>query len=268
MGAGSACSSLYNCNVNLKTCGGNKKQGLAVQVGGSMDFNYRAIKIKAIGNNRDVVFTMNQLGGVSSSSFGSSSHSYAIGNGVAYKKPFLCYPYCNSTGLQTSALPLAIPTLIETDPFIIPQLDIFQYSNYDGITHCYTNSTNFKKLQFDTITINDIPLNTYFSGLSITPDELLNKLYVALLPEDMYTGTGNLFIDRVDGSLYSTPNENGFTYGKSLCSQLYIAMLTNYPEQVNTCPSRQSVLQSGDVFSLPVTFLDRNVTFILNIKIE
>jgi hypothetical protein len=45
-------------------------------------------------------------------------------------------------------------------------------------------------------------------------------------------------------------------------------MLTNYPEQVNTCPSRQSVLQSGDVFSLPVTFLDRNVTFILNIKIE
>lgn len=48
----------------------------------------------------------------------------------------------------------------------------------------------------------------------------------------------------------------------------YIAMLTHYPEQVNTCPSRQSVLQSGDVFSLPVTFLDRNVTFILNIKIE
>ena len=108
MGAGSACSTIYDCNVNLKTCGGNKKQGLAVKVDGSMNFNHQFIKTKAIGNRRDVVFTMNQLGGVSSSSF-SSTHSYATSGGVHRKEPFLCYPYCISSGIQKTAQPLDIP---------------------------------------------------------------------------------------------------------------------------------------------------------------
>ena len=92
MGAGIAGSSIYNTNVNLKICGGTKKQGLPWSLDGIVSFNRRHILIKAVGNKRDVVFTMNQLGGVSSSSFGSSSNSYAVGGGIRNVPPFICRP--------------------------------------------------------------------------------------------------------------------------------------------------------------------------------
>ena len=89
MGAGIAGSTIYNTNVNLPICGGTKKQGLPWSLDGVVSFNRRHILIKAIGNKRDVVFTMNQLGGVSSSSFGSNAHSYAVGDGIHRKRPFV-----------------------------------------------------------------------------------------------------------------------------------------------------------------------------------
>lgn len=92
MGAGSAGSLIYNTNVNLPICGGTKKQGLPWSLDGVL-FNRRHILIKAIGNKRDVIFTMNQLGGVSSSSFGSSKNSSAVGDGIHYKHPFVCKTY-------------------------------------------------------------------------------------------------------------------------------------------------------------------------------
>jgi hypothetical protein len=93
MGAGIAGSTIYNTNVNLQICGGTKKQGLPWSLDGVVSFNRRHILIKAVGNKRDVVFTMNQLGGVSSSSFGSSSNSYAVGDGIRNIRPFVCKPY-------------------------------------------------------------------------------------------------------------------------------------------------------------------------------
>ena len=63
IGAGSAGSTIYNCNVNLDTAGGNKKQGLPFQLD-RRTFQQRAVKIKATGNKRDYIFTMNQLGGI------------------------------------------------------------------------------------------------------------------------------------------------------------------------------------------------------------
>jgi hypothetical protein len=93
MGAGIAGSTIYNTNVNLPICGGTKKQGLPWSLDGVVSFNRRHILIKAVGNKRDVVFTMNQLGGVSSSSFGSNAHSYAVGDGIHPKPPFVCKPY-------------------------------------------------------------------------------------------------------------------------------------------------------------------------------
>lgn len=261
MGAGSACSSLYDCNVNLKTCGGNKKQGLAVKVDGSIDFNNRFIKTKAFGKRRDVVFTMNQLGGVSSSSFSSSSHSYAIGGAVARKDPFLCYPYCTLYGIRSAAQPLVIPNLIETDRLVIPQLDIFQYSVFDGFVHCYTDISQFNKINFTDITINGQPLNVAYPELNITPQKISTTLHDILLEEDMYSPTRRLNIDRVDGSFYSTTNMTGFTNGTSICSQLYEAMVKNYPERVITCPTRQPIFQSGDEFTIPL--LLQNQTKIL-----
>ena len=81
MGAGTAGSTIYNTNVNLNTSGGSKKQGLPFSLDGVL-FNHKYIKTRATGNKRDVVFIMNQLGGVSSSSFSSSTHSYTHGDGL------------------------------------------------------------------------------------------------------------------------------------------------------------------------------------------
>ena len=88
MGAGTAGSTIYNTNVNLNIAGGTKKQGLPFSIDGN-HWNHKFIKIKAVGNKRDVIYTMNQLGGVSSSSFASSSHSYAVGDGIHSKAPFV-----------------------------------------------------------------------------------------------------------------------------------------------------------------------------------
>lgn len=264
MGAGSACSTLYDCNVNLKTCGGNKKQGLAVKVDGSMNFNHRFIKTKAIGNRRDVVFIMNQLGGVSSSSFGSSSHSYAIGGSVRRKDPFICSPYCTLNGIRTPAQPLEIPNLIETDPIIIPIFDIFKYSYYDGFAHCYTDASQFPKIVIDQITIGGQTLQTLYPALNITPQDILTKIYEILLEEDLNRGNRRLKIDRVDGALYSTPDMTGFTNGTSICSQLYKVMEKTNPERVITCPTRQDIFQSGDEFTIPVLLL-QNTKILLNL---
>jgi hypothetical protein len=88
MGAGTAGSTIYNTNVNLNIAGGTKKQGLPFSLDGER-FNHKSIKIKAVGNKRDVIYTMNQIGGVSSSSFASSAHSSATGDGIHTQAPFV-----------------------------------------------------------------------------------------------------------------------------------------------------------------------------------
>ncbi len=66
MGAGLAGASLNKVNPNLNTSGGSKKQGLAYETG-VQQINNNQIKSHAQGNNRDVIFYMNQVGGVSPS---------------------------------------------------------------------------------------------------------------------------------------------------------------------------------------------------------
>jgi len=63
IGAGSAGSTNYHCNVNLDTAGGTKKQGFPFLLNGTT-YNKRHIGIKAVGNKRDYIFIMNQLGGI------------------------------------------------------------------------------------------------------------------------------------------------------------------------------------------------------------
>jgi len=63
IGAGSAGSTIYHCNVNLNTAGGNKKQGLPFQLD-RRTFQHRAVKRLATGDKRDYIFTLNQLGGI------------------------------------------------------------------------------------------------------------------------------------------------------------------------------------------------------------
>ena len=63
IGAGIAGSTIYHCDVNLNTAGGPKKQGLPFSPNESVS-TYRAIRIKATGDKRNVIFTINQVGGI------------------------------------------------------------------------------------------------------------------------------------------------------------------------------------------------------------
>ena len=62
IGAGSAGSLIYNTNVNLNTGGGSKKQGLPFSIGEST-YNRPEIRRRATGDCRNVIFTLNQVGG-------------------------------------------------------------------------------------------------------------------------------------------------------------------------------------------------------------
>lgn len=63
IGAGIAGSTIHHCNVNLNIAGGTKKQGLPFSPNEPV-LNKRAIKIKANGVNRNMIFTINQVGGI------------------------------------------------------------------------------------------------------------------------------------------------------------------------------------------------------------
>ena len=62
IGAGSAGSTIYHCNVNLDTAGGTKKQGFPFILN-APTYNKRHVSIKAVGGNRNTIFNMNQLTG-------------------------------------------------------------------------------------------------------------------------------------------------------------------------------------------------------------
>jgi hypothetical protein len=274
MGAGNAGSSLYNSNVNLKTCGGNKKQGLP-PLDGVMNFAHRKIKINAIGNRRDVIFSMNQLGGVSSSAFSSSAHSNASGDGFQQIMPFICAPYCIQSKLNTPAVPLDIPNNIEA-VLTIPHNNIFTYCFYDGVPHCYTDASLAKNvIDFKKAKINNQSIQEYLVSNYPTTNVDINKLTVpfinTLQVEDMNDGDKTLLKeDRVvEGLLYSTPEMTGFPRGTSICSKLYSAMASSYPEEVNTCPQRQPILNVEDEFVFAATFIyngnEKSINF--NIRI-
>ena len=81
MGAGLACSTNYGVNPNLNTAGGDKKEGLPPYTNASTPWANRAMQIRANGTpaQRNTIFTLNQLGGVSSSSFQSYYSNYSSG---------------------------------------------------------------------------------------------------------------------------------------------------------------------------------------------
>lgn len=91
MGAGHAGSTVYNTNVNLDTAGGDKKQGLPPLTTAPTPWANRAMQIRATGDKRNYIFTMNQIGGV-----GRAKSQFKVGNGINHpdgvrrKAP---YPY-------------------------------------------------------------------------------------------------------------------------------------------------------------------------------
>ena len=76
MGAGLGGSTAKNVNVNANTGGGNKKQGLSTTTNKRVQFVTPAIKNRSYGENRNVVFCINQLGGVGAVSGGNGSRMF------------------------------------------------------------------------------------------------------------------------------------------------------------------------------------------------
>ena len=77
MGAGHAGSTVYRTNVNLDTAGGDKKQGLPPFTNAPTPWANQAMKIRATGTKRNVIFSMNQIGGV-----GRAKSQFKVGNGI------------------------------------------------------------------------------------------------------------------------------------------------------------------------------------------
>tara|TARA_B100001093_G_C26567035_1_gene901266 strand:- start:423 stop:887 length:465 start_codon:yes stop_codon:yes gene_type:complete len=76
MGAGLGGSTANNVNVNANTGGGNKKQGLSTTTNKRVQFVSNAIKNRSYGENRNVIFCMNQLGGIGAVSGGNGSRMF------------------------------------------------------------------------------------------------------------------------------------------------------------------------------------------------
>lgn len=76
MGAGLGGSTAKNVNVNVNTGGGNKKQGLSTTTNKRVQFVTPAIKNRSYGENRNVIFCVNQLGGVGAVSGGNGSRMF------------------------------------------------------------------------------------------------------------------------------------------------------------------------------------------------
>lgn len=77
MGAGLAGSLAYKDNTNGNQGGGNKKQGLAPTTNKAVEFILPAIQNRAYGKNRNLVFCMNQIGGIGAVGSGNRSKTFA-----------------------------------------------------------------------------------------------------------------------------------------------------------------------------------------------
>ena len=87
MNAGHSCSTTYNTRVNGDQGGGSKLQGLPPNIGKESDI-IRYINLKSYGENRDLVFCINQIGGIGAVGSGNRSRTFATtADGVKDCKP-------------------------------------------------------------------------------------------------------------------------------------------------------------------------------------
>lgn len=97
IGAGSAGSTIYHCNVNLNTAGGTKKQGVPFSLN-TPTINKHRIALKAVGCERNTIFNMNQLtGGV--------GHKWFRKDGIHEKGSFTYVPATYPRGSNAPTIP-------------------------------------------------------------------------------------------------------------------------------------------------------------------
>jgi hypothetical protein len=126
IGAGSAGSTVYNCNVNLNTAGGTKKQGSPFSLDSARAT--RPVMKYAQGPNKNVIFTLNQLGNKGRL----GRHSFA--DGVHKRAP---YDY-NKPRAQPAGCPTVTLTDIATYQFDGEGIQVYVLNADTTILPCQT----------------------------------------------------------------------------------------------------------------------------------
>ena len=98
IGAGSAGSTIYHCNVNLDTAGGTKKQGFPFLLN-APTYNKRWVSVKAVGGNRNTIFNINQLAG------GVGHNKWYPQDGIHRKQPYTYVPATYRQGSNAPTIP-------------------------------------------------------------------------------------------------------------------------------------------------------------------
>jgi len=124
MGAGNASATLYKCDPNIPTGGGNKKQGITSRVGLD-NWENREVQTRANGIGRFKLFFVNQLGGVE------TGHSMFGGR------------YNRGDGLRMSLYPQQLQEEIKDDKHIYPENNYV--SGIRGTSSCSTTLTKIKE---------------------------------------------------------------------------------------------------------------------------
>ena len=235
MGASIAGSTSKNCNVNLNTAGGNKKQGLPYSITDT-PLNHHVMTIQAYGNNRDTIFTMNQLGGVGHTAKVTrggvkAKEPYIFGiNGNIYKQDLsvssplynistktLTYTVITAPGKPITNVYL-LTNLIDTDnniPFT------FTGTSYTSIIDFSTTATYYIKVTdgFTTVTSDSFTVTIGSSEPVLSVSSLLYTASTKTLTYTVITAPGkpitntSILLDPTDTIGYDIPfTFNGTTY--------------------------------------------------------
>jgi hypothetical protein len=121
LGAGNACSSLYKCDPNIPTGGGNKKQGITSTIGTQ---RYREIQTYSNGRGRFKLFFVNQLGGVGAghTMFKSGGVKPTFSSSPPSTTPNTIRLTPNENGQYTVSFPFAENNAY--DLTIVPEIDV------------------------------------------------------------------------------------------------------------------------------------------------
>jgi len=177
IGACSAGSTIYGCNVNLNTAGGNKKQGLPFQLD-RRTFQDRAVKRIATGDKRDYIFTLNQIGGI-------GRVGWYPRDGIRPRAP---YKYGYKEKIQTYATSEFDPENTNANVFVYT-IDDISYIILPFVLDTSISLIEFKNgldsIVFSNVTYVPGPTGYVFRLQSIIPDAsytILNTISSVLIP--------------------------------------------------------------------------------------
>ncbi len=232
MGAGGAGSTNYNCNVNLNTAGGNKKQGLPFSLD-SPSINHRAIQT-SVGNKRDVIFTINQLGGIGHT-------AKKLRGGVKQRAPYIY--------LDVQVVPTESETIISIS--YVDSKNLFTCRRVNGEVRIYTSCpTSLSNITMSNViyknrSIFDIVFNHLKKEMGVTTFYNNNDIITDIRSKI------NGFIESFSDALNGDNQDEIGTY--STLSSNSIGAILYKKNNFNATTSLASFLKRFDVITTKIT---------------